>query len=850
MNGSNRASLKRRRDDLASRVRRIPVFGLIVGLGASACSTDEPVSPAPPPTLAKLAEEGAAVSIDVAGGLSLSRGGTVLLRVPPEGLALGRVGQVRDDLSYDPYPLLSPSVLYRAPDDLVFLTPRFAEVLRADATSLRVRLSYPDRSATLDVVAGAEGRFDLRLVPDGDGIAFFRLGAIVDPKEGLYGLGESYDHVNQRGQLRAMQLEIESHTESPDNEAHVPIPLLIGTTGWGLFVDTAHAGVFDVATHDPAKVEATFGTGVDSSAGLSFHLFAAEHPLDLTRHYYALTGEPRLPGRFALGPVVWRDENVDEAQVEGDLEAMRDLDLAASGIWIDRPYATGVNTFDFESARFPTPSKMMQHAHDLGFEVALWHVPYLDEKDPSTAALHAAAESLGLFPPEHGIALNHWGVPLDFTNPDAVEFWRAQLAAYTGLGVVGFKLDYGEDVVPGATEARNVWRFADGSDERTMHARYQLFYHSTYAALLPDDGGFLLCRHATVGDQVHGPILWPGDLDATFARVGDPATDGGDPYVSVGGFPASIVAGLSLGPSGFAFYGADTGGYRHAPPDDELLVRWFEQTSLSTVMQVGNGGSTVPWESADPRVVELYRRYARLHLRLFPYEWTLAERLLSDGRPIARPLGLAFPEIGVHPDDEYMFGDDLLVAPVVDRGATSRAVVFPSGAWIDWWTGERVEGGASMEVDAPLEKLPLYLRSGAMVPLLRPTIDTMTPTTEPERVDSFATKAGVLHVRVAPAREPSRFDVYDGTRLRMVDDVSAIALSSTSGAEFREGVVFEIPGFGGRPAEVTVDGTPVPEIADPGALDAAASGFARTDEAGGTVWVRVPAGDRAVRVTR
>jgi alpha-D-xyloside xylohydrolase len=186
--------------------------------------------------------------------------------------------------------------------------------------------------------------------------------------------------------------------------------------------------------------------------------------------------------------------------------------------------------------------------------MALWHVPYLDESDPSTASLRAEAEALGAYPLQHGIALNRWGLPIDFTNPAAKSFWQKNLARYTSHGIEGFKLDYGEDVVPGLTADRNAWVFADGSDERTMHGRYQLGYHDTYAEMLPPGGGFLLCRHATIGDQVHGPIIWPGDLDATFAKAGDVVADSnGESYVAVGGLPASVVAGLGLGVSGFPF---------------------------------------------------------------------------------------------------------------------------------------------------------------------------------------------------------------------------------------------------------------------------------------------------------
>ncbi len=345
-------------------------------------------------------------------------------------------------------------------------------------------------------------------------------------------------------------------------------------------------------------------------------------------------------------------------------------------------------------------------------------------------------------------------------------------------------------------------------------------------------------------------MIWPGDLDASFAKHGEAVDDGGNKYNAVGGLPASVVAGLSLGPSGYPFYGSDTGGYRHSPPDKELFTRWFEQTALSSVMQVGTSSNDVAWEPTpdngfDDEMLGWYRKYTRLHLRLFPYEWTLAKRIAEDGRPIQRALGLAYPELGLHPNDVYLFGDDLLVAPVVERGVTSREVPLPPGTWLDYWTGEAHEGPSTITVDAPLDTLPLFVRAGGIIPMLRPTIDTMAPTTDPATVDSFATTAGLLWVRVAPGAKSS-FTLYDGSELSQEAAASEISLSTKDGAEFSQGFVFELIGLGSAPTAVTVDGTPLSQAASPQDLDAAADGFAFESATGGTLWIKVPAGQHAI----
>jgi len=281
------------------------------------------------------------------------------------------------------------------------------------------------------------------------------------------------------------------------------------------------------------------------------------------------------------------------------------------------------------SLEYPDPQAMIDEAHALGFRMALWHAPYPGEKTVHAKALHDHAVANGFYPPTNGLLVNNWGRPVDFTNPAAYAWWQGLIRKYTDMGIEGFKIDHGEDVLVGLWGVRNVWAFHDGSGERTMHRGYQWFLHKVYAETMPAGGGFILARNSTYGDQAHVNVIWPGDADSSFAKHREKVKlPDGSEYVSVGGLPATVVYGLSLGPSGFPFLGTDTGGYRHAaPPDRELFVRWFQQTALSSCMQVGNDSSSMPWDFEakgkplyDEESLGWYRDYARLHLRLFPYE--------------------------------------------------------------------------------------------------------------------------------------------------------------------------------------------------------------------------------------
>ncbi len=793
--------------------------------------------------------------------LDLLRGDERLVVIDGQGFQLGAVESPDDMHNYDPYPVAVAAPGARDADQ--WSAAESAMVEDSTATSFSIRLTHAGGEvsrlvATATATTSGEGNFALKFVPDAklQNVVLLRVAPRANADEAYYGLGEYFDDVNNRGKIRAMQLELGGGLESSYNEAHVPIPFFTGSTGWGLFVESPYPAAFDMAATDEQRLTATFALGAASTDGLDFHLFAAEHPLDITRHYYDVTGYPAIPAPWALGPLVWRDENESQAQVLNDIQTMRDLDLAASGIWIDRPYATAVNTFDFKTEQFPDAKAMIARAHDLGFRVAIWHTPYLDDEQDATAELRNIAKLEQYYPTARGLLLNGWGPPIDLTNPAAFSWWQTLIGRYTDLGIEGYKLDYGEDVVPGAFGGRNVWEFFDGSDERTMHSRYQLFYHRAYAETLPEDGGFLLCRAATYGDQVNVNVIWPGDLDADFSRHGERVTKDDETYRAVGGLPASVIAGLSLGPSGFPFFGADSGGYRHSPPDNETFIRWFEQTALSTVMQIGTSSNDVAWEPTeqngfDEQTLEIYRRYTRLHLRLWPYEWTYAQRIAVDGRPIQRALGLAYPELGVHPSDTYMFGDNLLVAPVVTRGQREREVMFPSGEWVNWWTGDVVSGGKATTVAAGLDTLPLFQARGSIVPLLRPSIDTMAPTTAPNEVDSYATTPGVLHARVALG-ETSTFALFDGTELSQEETDEGARLTSADGTDFKNGVQYEVIAFGTAvPKSVTVDGETLTPSTETQLAPGAVSGWAFDAAAvGGTLHVRTTSGAHTVVVTR
>ena len=334
------------------------------------------------------------------------------------------------------------------------------------------------------------------------------------------------------------------------------------------------------------------------------------------------------------------------------------------------------------AARFPNPRRHDRQAHARArlSRGALAHALSRRRRPGHCRRCATKPRRTGYFPAQTGLLLNNWGDPVDLTNPRRLRVvagpdpplhrpWASRASSSTTA----------RTSCPGLLGVRNVWQFADGSDERTMHE--PLPAASTTASTrrrLPRDGGFLLCRHATYGDQQR----WrQRHLAGRPRRELRPARrpmvgEDEDAYIAVGGLPASVVGGLSPRPVGLSVLRL---GHRRLPPlaagqgDVHALVRAdgaLERDADRHRARTTSPGSSHPRPASTRRCSAGTARYTRLHLRLFPYEWTYAQNASpTDGRPIQRPLGLAYPELGVHPADTYLFGDDLLVAPVVERGA-------------------------------------------------------------------------------------------------------------------------------------------------------------------------------------
>jgi alpha-D-xyloside xylohydrolase len=533
-------------------------------------------------------------------------------------------------------------------------------------------------------------------------------------------------------------------------------------------VDTTSEATFDFNVTERSRIHVKTYAGALRLVLIQGPRF----PLILDR-FTALAGRQQLPPYWAFAPWKSRDYHRNQQEVDEDVDRYRALGLPASSILIDSPWATNYNSYDFNPKQFDDVPKMIAHIHGEGYKLILWHTPWIDkrtnrpgeqgfgDKIPLTESSNfAEAERNGYFlhRPDGSTYIGDWwkgtGALIDFTNPAAKKWWQGQLDKVIAMGADGFKDDDAEGNFLGDV------KFANGQDQRLMRNQYAVDYNHAVAEALSARKGkdwVLFQRSGTVG-TTGLPLFWSGDNDATFSTEN--------------GLPTVVTAGLNAGMSGISLWVSDLGGYNKRSRyegDDVFFARWTEYSALSPGMEVMSAMNLGPWDYGDD-ALRIFRQYSVLHMSLFPYRYAAAQESARNGLPMMRALAL------MHQDDadacdaetEYYFGPDLLVAPVLSP-VTQRAVYLPEGNWIDYWTGKPVSGRRTVVADAPLDRIPLYVRAGAILPKIPEDVMTLVPREEYQ------------DQTVKSLDDRRVYEIYPGAPLRALTDFEGRHL--TPGAE-------------------------------------------------------------------
>jgi alpha-D-xyloside xylohydrolase len=525
----------------------------------------------------------------------------------------------------------------------------------------------------------------------------------LESGEAVFGHGEKWGPLNHRGQLLLSRVEDALGVNAEASYKNTPFAW--SPRGWGLFVHTAATVTHGVG--HPAWSHRGYVLEVEDEV-LDLFLIAGDGPAAILERYTWLTGRPPRPPRWSLGAWFSRAFYKDADEVLGTARKLRARKIPADVILLDGQAWQDNRTrfrFEFDSARYPDPRAFLDELHALNFKVCLWEYPMVSRRGP----LFADFEAKGwlLRDPATGRAVVHdWGEAsldplsplqpsglIDFTHPEAYEYWRDGHAKLFELGVDVIKTDFGEQV-PSDCVAHAT---ANGDK---LHNIYPLLYHRcVFEATERARGqGFVFARAGWAGSQ-RFPTHW-----------------GGDPQADWEALAASLRGALSWGLSGGACYATDVGGFL-GPPEPELYVRWAQAAVFASHLRFHGTSPREPWAFGD-EAEAVVRRWLELRYRLIPYLESCLEEAERIGMPVMRAMSLAFsdePEAWAF-DTQFMFGSELLIAPILRPGGQLR-LYLPHGRWRDFVSGESFDGGRSLELVYPLERFPVFARAEAEIPL-------------------------------------------------------------------------------------------------------------------------------------
>lgn len=505
----------------------------------------------------------------------------------------------------------------------------------------------------------------------------------------LLALGEGGPQFDRRGNLDAMRSG-QGGYKLATHGGRVPIPWLIGTSGWAIFFHQPF-GTFDF-TSAQSKFQPK---DADSALPLDLFFVVSPEPATIMAEYVRLTGHAELPPLWSLGyqqshrTLASREEILEEAKTFRDKKLPCDALIYLGTGFCPSGWNTENGSFSWNSRVFPDPKEILELFH----------------KDHFRAVLHAVILTRKLRGTVHDpCTLSR------FDEEEASCYWDAHRADFA-MGVDGWWPDEGDPLDAVSRLLRNRMYWEGPQIDR------------------PNERPYALHRNGYAGMQRYASFLWSGDVYSTWETL-----------------KVHVANAINTALSGIPYWGTDIGGF--VPTKEftaELYLRWFQFGAFCTLfrchgrtwklrlpwgwdtgdpgpIEISNyGGAAIPDASQlhNPQVEPICRKYLELRYRLLPYLYSAVRECTKTGMPIMRALWLHYPDdpVAVARDDEYLWGRDILVAPIFENGATSRRVYLPKGAWHDYWSGERLEGGKEITRAVDLETMPLYVRGGAILPL-------------------------------------------------------------------------------------------------------------------------------------
>ena len=523
---------------------------------------------------------------------------------------------------------------------------------------------------------------------------FMREQLEIQPDEYIYGLGERFTPFVKNGQV----VDIWNEDGGTSTEqSYKNIPFYLTNKGYGVFINHPEHVSLEVASENVSKVQFSV-----PGQKLDYYIIGGSSMKEVLENYAKLTGKPALPPSWTFG--LWLSTsfttNYDEATVNSFVDGMAERELPVhvfhfDCFWMKEFHWTN---FEWDERIFPEPEEMLQRLKSKGLKICVWINPYIAQRsrlfDEGMEKGYLVTKPNGdvwqwdLWQPGMGL--------VDFTNPEACEWYAGHLRRLVRMGVDSFKTDFGERIPTDVV-------YHDGSDPMKMHNYYTFLYNKVVFDVLKEELGegeaAVFARSATAGSQQF-PVHWGGDCAATFPSMAE-----------------SLRGGLSLGMSGFGFWSHDIGGFESNGTAD-VYKRWIAFGLLSSHSRLhGSRSYRVPW-LYDQEAVDVLRHFTKLKCSLMPYLFNKAVEASEKGIPMMRSMILEFDgdPTTAYLDRQYMLGDSLLVAPIFNEEGNA-SYYLPQGKWTNYLTGEKVDGGVWFNEHHDYMSVPLFVRPNSVIAL-------------------------------------------------------------------------------------------------------------------------------------
>jgi len=530
--------------------------------------------------------------------------------------------------------------------------------------------------------------------------------------EHFFGLGEKFTDWNKRGQL--ITCWNRNAYGAGSEKSYKNIPFFMSSRKYAIFVNTTSKVVFDLG------VSSNFSHFlVVHEPVLDFLVIRGDSFADILREYFRLTGWPRPVPLWSLGlwVSVFGDHRSGDIMHAGrilgvlkEAETQRfPLDvLHLDPFWMGE---SGYCSFHWSLEYFPDPEDFLNKVRGYKIKVCLWEHPYLDTnteifqeaktggflvKDKSGNPYIAPLAFRGIKTEARGSRerYNPAGI-VDFSNPEASEWYKEKHRHLIEMGVSTFKTDFGEEIPEDGL-------FHNGKTGKEMHNLYPLLYNRTV--------------HEVLSEYFKQPVVWGRSGFSGMQKY--PLCWSGDPLCDFGSMAATLRGGLSLSVSGVPFWSHDVGGFMGSP-DPLLFVRWLQFAVFCSHIRLHGTTTRIPWKF-DQHTCEIARKFTRLRYRLLPCLWREARKVWEEGSLFLRPLFWEYPE---DPTSfwiwwEYFLGESFLVVPVLNP-ENKVTIYLPEGKWFDFWSGEMIAGPRWLQREVPLDEIPIFVRENSVIPQVR-----------------------------------------------------------------------------------------------------------------------------------